>query len=49
VVARSLPQRLLYSEWFLSGLAGTRTAIWRQKLCTSKHVQLSTYKTLQRN
>ena len=46
VVARSLPRRLLLFRMVSPGCeAGTRTAIWRQKLCTSKRVVLSTYKT----
>ena len=36
VVARSLPRRLSASGILSPEPQGTRTAIWRQKLCTSK-------------
>jgi hypothetical protein len=45
VVARSLPQHLLDQDISVLNSIGTRTAIWRQKLCTSKLIKLSTYKT----
>ena len=32
----AFPRRLVCPGWFLPGRVGTRTAIWRQKLCTSK-------------
>ena len=45
VVARSLPRRLLGFRMVSPGLSRNAVAIWRQKLCTSKQVELSTYKT----
>src|SRR5664279_3104752 len=44
VVARSVPRRLVCPGWFLPGRVGTRTAIWRQKNCSS--IELITTKLI---